>query len=248
MKKFKVNDWIEFQDSPETKVLGVVTKVPKDGGNTVSVRWARSNYLEGEVAASTLTKSMPTPFIIKGHLASDLQEPRSERGILAAWFASNHINYSSESVHNKSDINLLAKKVGTDFLPPFIHISSHGYIEASTRPCIQLVDDKLFLDDPDTVKTFSHFEGYPIFFSACLRGNFPNLVKELQAAAKLGPILVSTREVCDNEAILFSLLLYQYVIDSCIPFKDAVSRCIKALRLIGFKGSKEHEQACAQLF
>jgi hypothetical protein len=247
MKKFKVNDWVEFQDSPETKILGVVTQVPADGRRTVHVRWIRSNFQAGEVAASKLTKSIPMPFVLEGNLADDLHEPRSERGLLTTWFDSIKLKFAFKSIHQMSDIDLLAKRVNTKILPPFIHISSHGYVDAEKRPCIQLLDDELHLDDPKTIEVFSQFEGYPVFFSACLLGRFQEPIKKFQAAAKLGPIVVSTREIYDYEAMLFGLMLYQCIIRGCLTFEDAVIRCIEALRIIGIKGCKGRGQAYARL-
>ncbi len=246
MKKFKVNDWVEFQDTPETKILGVVTNVPQGGERTVSVRWVRNNYPQGEFAASKLTKSMATPFVLEGNLAADLHELRSERGLLTTWFDAIKLKFAFKSIHQMSDIDLLAKKVNREILPPFIHISSHGYVDAEKRPFIQLFGDELYLDDPYTVEVFSQFEGYPVFFSACLLGRFQEPIKKFQAAAKLGPIVVSTREISDNEAMLFGLMLYQCVIGG-IAFEDAASRCIEALRLVGVKGTKGRGQAYARL-
>lgn len=249
MKKFAVDDWVEYEDPTGEKRLGVVTKVPKGQGRSVSVRWVRNNHPAGIYAASQLTHRLPMPMVLEGNLANDLHVVRSEYSLLRNWFESIGCDFVFKSIHQLSDLELLARKINTDILPPFIHISCHGDVEQpGKRPFIQLLEDRIYLDDPDTIEVFSQFEGYPIVFSACLLGRFQAPILAFQQAAKLGPIVVSTREIYDSEAILFGILLYQSVVMACMPFDKAACRCISALHSIGIKGERGYAQTYARCF
>jgi hypothetical protein len=251
-KKFAVDDWVEYQDPndpPGEKRLGVVTKVPNDEGRSVTVRWVRDCHQPGTYAASKLTHRMPMPMVLEGNLAEDLHEPRSEYALLRNWFDSINCDFVFKSIHQLSDIELLAKKINHTILPPFIQISCHGEVELpSRRPFIQLLDGKLFLDDPYAIEVFSKFEGYPIFFSACLLGKFQAPILAFQQAAKLGPVLASVREIYDSEAMLFGLMLYRSVIVAGMPFDKAAHACTDALRKIGIRGQRGYAQAYARCF
>lgn len=248
-KKFAVADWVEYDDPAGEKRLGVVTKVPKGDGRSVTVRWVRNCHQDGKYAASLLTHRMPIPMILEGNLADDLHEVRSEYSLLRNWFESIDCNFVFKSIHQLSDLELLAEKINTEILPPFIHISCHGKVERTgKRPFIQLLDDHIYLDDPYTIEVFSKFEGYPIVFSACLLGKYQAPIIALQQAAKLGPIVASVREIYDSEAMLFGLMLYQSVVKVCMPFDKAAVKCISALRCIGIKGEKGYAQAYARCF
>lgn len=250
MKKFAIDDWVEYQDPNDPmgeKRLGVVTKVPNDEGRSVTVRWVRNCHPTDTYAASKLTHRTPTPMVLEGNLAAALHEPRSEYALLRNWFDSIQCNFVFKSIHQLSDIELLAEKINHTVLPPFIHISCHGAFEKqSKRPFIQLLDDELFLDDPHTIKIFSKFEGYPIFFSACLLGRFQTPILAFQRAAKLGPVLASVREIYDSEAMLFGLMLYQSVIVACMPFDKAAHKCIEAVHSVGIKGARGYAQKYAR--
>jgi hypothetical protein len=250
MKKFAVNDWVEYEDPndpPGEKRLGLVTKVPNDEGRSVTVRWVRNCHPTDTYAASKLTHRTPIPMVLEGNLAEDLHEPRSEYALLRNWFESIACKFVFKSVHQLSDIELLAKKINHAVLPPFIHISCHGaFEEQSKRPFIQLLDDRLFLDDADTIEVFSKFEGYPVYFSACLLGRFQAPILAFQQAAKLGPVLASVREIYDSEAMLFGLMLYQSVIVAGMPFDKAALACIDALCSIGVKGARGYAQKYAR--
>ncbi|MCF8209209.1 MAG: hypothetical protein K9K38_07380 [Rhodoferax sp.] len=246
-KKFAVGEWVEYEDIKDPlgeKRLGMVTKVPRGDIRSVTVRWVRNCHQGGKYAASILTHRLPIPMVLEGNLAADLHEPRTEYALLRNWFDSITCDFVFKSVHQLSDIELLAKKVNHAILPPFIHISCHGDFEDSDdlgkRPFIQLLDDKLYLDDPYTIEVFSKFEGYPVFFSACFLGRFKDPILAFQKAAKLGPILASVRKIYDNEAMLFGLMLYQSVIMAGIPFGKAAHNCIAALHKIGIKGEQGH--------
>jgi hypothetical protein len=251
-KKFAVNDWVEYHhpnDPVGEKRLGVVTKLPAGTGRTYTVRWVRHNQPGGDYAASKLTHRKPMPLVFEGDLAIDLHEARTEQALLDTWFKSISCDIVFKTIHQLSDIELLAKNINTDILPPFIHISCHGEVDSKTkRPCIQLLDDVLYLDDPYTIKVFSKFEGYPIFFSCCLVGVYQAPILAFQKAAKLGPIVASVREIFDSEAMLFGLMLYQSVIKAGMPFDKAAHNCIKALRSIGIKGAQGHAQTYARCF
>lgn len=249
MKKFSIDDWVEFEDPAGGKRLSVVTKVPKGQGRSVTVRWVRNCHQDGKYAASLLTPCKPMPMILEGNLADDLHEVRSEYSLLRNWFKSIDCNFIFKSIHQLSDLELLAKKINTDILPPFIHISCHGKVERTgKRPFIQLLDEHIYLDDPNTIEVFLKFEGYPIVFSACLLGKFQAPILALQKAANLGPVVASVREIYDSEAMLFGLLLYQSVVQARMPFDKAAYRCIAALRGIGIKGEKGYAQAYARCF
>ena len=252
-KKFTINDWVEYEDPKDPvgeKRLGVVTKVPEGTSKSVTVRWVRNCHQGGKYAASILTHRSPIPMVLEGNLAEDLHEPRTEYALLRNWFESIGCDFVFKSIHQLSDIELLAKKINHAILPPFIHISCHGDFEDSDnlgkRPFIQLLDNKLYLDDPYTIEVFSKFEGYPVFFSACLLGRFQNPILAFQKAAKLGPIVASVRQIYDSEAMLFGLMLYQSVIVAGMPFDKAAHNCIAALRKIGIKGEQGHALAYAR--
>lgn len=252
-KKFAENDWVEYLDHNDPtgeKRLGVVTAVPKGTSKSVTVRWVRNGHLGGAYAASKLTYRSPIPMVLEGNLAADLHEPRTEYALLRTWFDSINCDFVFKSIQQLSDIELLAKKINHAILPPFIHISCHGDFEDSAtlgkRPFIQLLDDKFYLDDPYTIEVFSKFEGYPVFFSACLLGRFQAPILAFQNAAKLGPIVASVREIYDSEAMLFGLMLYQSVIKAGMPFDKAAHNCIKALRSIGIKGKQGYAQTFAR--
>lgn len=250
MKKFAINDWVEYEDPNDPvgeKRLGVVIKVPDGAERSVTVRWVRNCHPTDTYAASKLTHRKPIPMVLEGNLAEDLHEPRTEYALLRNWFDSINCNFVFKSIHQLSDIELLAEKINHAILPPFIHISCHGaFGKKSKRPFIQLLDDELFLDDPYTIEVFSKFEGYPIYFSACLLGKFEAPVLAFQKAARLGPVLASVREIYDSEAMLFGLMLYQSVIVAGMPFDKAAHNCLSALRSIGIKGGRGYAQAYAR--
>jgi len=250
-KKFAVHDWVEYRDPKDPsdeKRLGVVTTVPKGTSKSVTVRWVRKGHQGGNYAASVLTHQRPMPMVLEGNLASDMQEVLSEYSLLRKWFESIACDFVFKSIHQLSDIVLLAEKINEEVLPPFIHITGHGEVESKAkRPCIQLMDDKIYLDDERTIEVFSKFEGYPIFISACL-GRFHAPILAFQKAAKLGPIVASVREIYDSEAKLFGLMLYQSVIMAGMPFDKAAHRCIAALRSIGIKGERGYAQTYARCF
>lgn len=250
MKKFKKGDWVVYKCSSQSdeKWLGTIISVPDDGTRSVSVRWVRKEAQSGVYAASMLERCQPVPLILEGNLAEDLHETRTDQELLKSWFGSTRSKCAFKSIHQLSDIELIASRLNKQVLPPFIHISCHGAVGDDQRPYIQLFDDLIYLGDPKTVEVFSKFEGYPVYFSACLLGKYEKPIREFQSAAKLGPIAVSPREIYDHEGLLFSVMLYQSVVNSCLPFVEAVENCISAIKLMGVKGVQGHGQSYVRVF
>ena len=250
MKKFQKGDWVVYKYSSQSdeKWLGSITSVPDDGTRSVSVRWVRNGAQSGVYAASMLERFKPIPLILEGNLSEDLHETRTDQELLRSWFNSTRSKCAFKSIHQLGDIELIASRLNKQVLPPFVHISCHGAVGNGQRPCIQLFDDLIYLDDEKTVEVFSKFEGYPVYFSACLLGKYEKPIREFQSAAGLGPIAVSPREICDHEGLLFSVMLYQSILNGCLPFVEAVENCISAIRLMGVRGSQGHGQSFVRVF
>jgi hypothetical protein len=202
-----------------------------------------------EFSAARLKHCVPCPFVLEGVLEEDIYEKsRSEHPLLAKWLGCFTDQISIKTAYHLSDIKLLAGEIGFRH-PPFIHISCHGDLdEKSRRPFIVLFKERIYLDDPETIDVFSMFKGYPLFFSACNLGKLGKPIQEFRAAAGLGPVAASTREVLDTEAMLFGLMLYQAILDGGMEFEDAVLKSIQAGKLLGISGRQGHGQAYVRLF
>ena len=245
-KKFDIGDWV-FDE--KTDRFGRVTKII-ESSRSVKVRWMNEQRADVDAySTARLEHRTPMPFVLEGVLESDIyDDSRSEQPLLRRWLGSFNYQFSIKTVYQLSDIELLTQEIGNRH-PPFIHINCHGDVdETSRRPFIILFEDRLYLDDPETIRAFRHLEGYPLFFSACNLGKFQKPMVDFKEAAKLGSIVAASREISDSEAMLFGLMLYQSILGGGMEFDQAYFNSIQASQLLNMVGRQGHGQAYARLF
>lgn len=252
MKKFEIGNWV-FDETTE-RYGRVVSHVGET--RSVKVRWLHEQRADsGVYSAASLIHSAPAPFVLEGVLNDDIYEGlgegqtiRSERGVLQTLFGQYSWAWSIRSIYQLSDINLLADGIAGRH-PPFVHFICHGDIEKKTkRPYIQLYKDAIYLDDGATIETFKRLAGYPIFLSACNVGRYEKPIQEFRQATGVGPVIASTREIGDNEAILFGHMLYHAVFEGGLEFQGAYHAAINSLELLGVSGRAGRAQRYARLF
>jgi len=246
MAKFSVGDCVYHKDTNKT---GQVTSLVVDK-KSVKVRWIGNLKAENKLySAQSLEGTTLRPFVMEGNLADDLSDyGRTEQNLLRTWLDASNIKLAFKSIHQLSDIELLAKMMGKSH-PPFIHISCHGQLDSNKGPFIQLTPgNSIYLNDPETIRVFSLFEGFPLFFSACLLGVNEGPMQEFRRRTKLGSIAASTREIYDHEAMLFGLMLYQCTLVNGLTFETAVEQSLKACSLLKIKGKSGKGQSYVRIF
>ncbi len=245
-KKFDIGSWVYDE---KTDRFGRVTKIIDDS-RSVKVRWMHEQRADPDgYSAARLEHRTPMPFVLEGILESDIyDDSRSELPFLRRWLGSFNEKLSVKTVYQLSDMELITQGIGSRH-PPFVHINCHGDVDAiDKRPFFVLYRDRLYLDDPETISAFRHLEGYPVFFSACNLGKHAKPMQAFRAAAKLGPVAASTREISDSEAMLFGLMLYQSILEGGMEFEQAVLNCNSASQLLGINGRQGHGQTYSRLF
>lgn len=252
MKKFEVGNWV-FDEA--TKRYGRVVSHVEDT-RSVKVRWLHEKRVDsGVYSAASLSGLVPAPFVLEGVLNDNIYEGlnegqtiRSERAVLQTLFGQYSEEWSIRSIYQLSDINLLVDDI-EDRHPPFVHLICHGDVEEKTkRPFIQLYKDAIYLDDSETIEVFKNFAGYPLFMSACNIGRYEKPIQEFREATGVGPVIASTREISDNEAILFGLMLYHAVYGGGLEIDGAYHAAINSLELLGVSGRPGRAQRYARLF
>lgn len=251
MKKFAIGSWVF--DKAEKRYGRVVGHVEER--RSVKVRWLGEKRADsGTYSAASLKSESPAPFVLEGVLNDDIYEGpdkeaiRSERLVLQTVFGQYSPQWSIRSIYQLSDINLLADHIA-DRHPPFVHLICHGGLKKKTqRPFIRLYKDDIYLDHEATIETFKRFEGYPVFFSACNIGRYDKPIQLLRNATGIGPVIASTREIYDNEAILFGQMLYHAIYDGGLEFASAYRAVMSSLETLGVSGRRGRSQRYARLF
>jgi len=178
----------------------------------------------------------PLPIILEGILEEEgasIAESTPSR--LKQWLGAFSDDLPVWSVYQLSDIVLLCRNV-QHRRPPFVHINCRGGIDQELRPYIVLLKERLYLDEQETIDTFSNLKGLPIFFSSCNFGLYGDQIQRFRHAAELGPIASPIGCILDSEARLFGLMLYSSILVIGMDFDLAVHNCYQASRIVGLTG------------
>lgn len=221
-----------------SKRRGFVTAIES---HRACVRWTGRSKGEWVGKRSVGITAAPRVLMLEGSLDPELHSTRSERAALETWCTSNGIELAFKNIHSLEDLVLIAQAIGKE-RPPFIHLSCHGKIDGRTElPYLLFAprerrETKLFLGDDRTIAAFRSLAGHDLLLSACLVGRYGSEIQEFRKQTGLRRVAAFTREICDHEAILFDLALYQASINLGLTFSAAIERARQAVGTLGVKG------------
>ena len=246
MPKYEKGDWVRKKSSHQ---VGVVTG---HAGRMTRVRWFGAKANTETVGTVMLNESKPRALVLEGYLDGAAHSVRSSEPVLRKWLDMARIDLAYARVNILDDLPVIANSINKK-QPPFVHIICHGDYDRKQQPCIWFRSGsgsgvKANLLDEKSQFIFSSFKGLPILFSTCLIGKYEKPMRHFRKKCKLGPIASYTREVDDDEATLFELLVYHNVFNRGLRFEAAVSKAKDACKTIGIRGAQGKAQSFVRCF
>jgi hypothetical protein len=218
---------------------GQVGQVVRRKGNRYSVRFLGSRRAESIGGKGLKTARAPMALLLEGSLDSHLTSSRSESRILDDWLRSHfwESRVAYKNIHRLEDLDIIGRQIAaSDYL--FVHFNCHGAAGGKRGPYIKLFPGKkTFLLEDASIETFKrHFAGRDILFSACELGRYEASMRQFKERAALGEVAAYSRSVCDYEATIVDLCIYQSILGNACTFRTAVTRALEAVRNLGIVG------------
>lgn len=200
----------------------------------------------------------PMVLYLEGNLDKDLQSRRTGMDTLRGWCDAYGVDFASKTVHRLDDLEVLARSLNVAAPPAFVHLACHG--DQSTEKSTSYLSftggrtnekARVYLDSSETWEAFRRLSKKNVralLLDACLVGRYEDQLRRFCTECGFDFVAASPRAIDDYESLIIATTLYYAALHQGLRFDKAVNKVVKALSILGIRGTPGSAQALLRVF